>query len=498
MAKHILALDQGTTSSRAIVFDHDGNVVASAQTEFPQILPAPGIVCHDPEAIWSSQLDVARQALAKAALSADDVAAIGVTNQRETTVLWERATGRPIDNAIVWQSRISAPICERLKAEGLEATFRAKTGLVLDPYFSGTKIKHLLDSHDGLRRRAQQGEILFGTIDTWLLWRLTGGRLHITDYSNASRTLLFNIHTLDWDDELLAALDIPRAMLPEVRSSSEIYGTTDEALFGGRIPIAGDAGDQQAACFGQACFEIGAAKNTYGTGCFLLMNTGHKPVESTHRLLTTIGWGIDGTITYCLEGSIFIGGAVVQWLRDGLGILRTSSEIETVAAQVPDSGGVYFVPAFVGLGSPHWDPYARGAILGLTRGTTSGHLARAALESMAYQTRDVLDAMQEDAGLKLTELKVDGGASVSNLLMQFQADILGVTVRRPVVNETTALGAAYLAGLAVGYWGDMADLARHWALDRQYTPTMPPTQREMLYARWCKAVERSLGWETPL
>lgn len=497
MAKHILALDQGTTSSRAIVFDHDGNVVASAQTEFPQILPAPGIVCHDPEAIWSSQLDVARQALAKAALSAGDVAAIGVTNQRETTVLWERATGRPVDNAIVWQSRISAPICERLKAEGLEATFRAKTGLVLDPYFSGTKIKHLLDSHDGLRRRAQQGEILFGTIDTWLLWRLTGGRLHITDYSNASRTLLFNIHTLDWDDELLAALDVPRAMLPEVQSSSQVYGTTDEALFSGRIPIAGNAGDQQAACFGQACFEIGAAKNTYGTGCFLLMNTGHKPVESTHRLLTTIGWGIDGTITYCLEGSIFIGGAVVQWLRDGLGILRTSSEIETVAAQVPDSGGVYFVPAFVGLGSPHWDPYARGAILGLTRGTTSGHLARAALESMAYQTRDVLDAMQEDAGLKLTELKVDGGASVSNLLMQFQADVLGVAVRRPVVNETTALGAAYLAGLAVGYWGDMADLARHWALDRQYTPAMPSAQREMLYARWRNAVERSLGWETP-
>jgi glycerol kinase len=496
VAKYILALDQGTTSSRAIVFDHDGRAVASAQREFPQIMPAPGHVCHDPEALWSSQLEVARQAMARASLSAGDVAAIGVTNQRETTLLWERQTGRPVADAIVWQSRVSAPICERLKADGLEETFRAKTGLVLDPYFSGTKITHLLDAHEGLRRRAELGEILFGTVDTWLLWRLTGGRLHITDYSNASRTLIFNIHTLDWDDELLKALSIPRAMLPEVRSSSEVYGTTDEACFDSPIAIAGDAGDQQAACFGQACFQVGAAKNTYGTGCFLLMNTGSTPVASTHRLLTTIGWGLNGQITYCLEGSIFIGGAVVQWLRDGLGLVRTSAEIEALAAQAPDSGGVYFVPAFVGLGAPHWDAYARGTIVGLTRGTTSAHLARAALESMAYQTRDVLDAMQKDAGLMLTELRADGGASVSDLLMQFQADILGVPVRRPVVTETTALGAAYLAGLAVGYWHDTADLAHHWALDRQYSPAMPIEKREPLYARWRKAVERSLRWET--
>jgi glycerol kinase len=497
VAKCILALDQGTTSSRAIVFDHDGCVVALAQQEFPQILPAPGVVCHDPEVLWSSQLDVGRKSLALASLSARDVAALGVTNQRETTILWERETGRPIADAIVWQSRISAPICERLKAEGLEETFRAKTGLVLDPYFSGTKIAYLLDLHEGLRGRAERGEILFGTVDTWLLWRLSGGRLHTTDYSNASRTLIFNIHTLDWDDELLGLLDIPRAMLPEVRPSSQVYGTTDAAWFGGPIAIAGDAGDQQAACFGQTCFQVGTAKNTYGTGCFMLLNTGPTPVASSHGLLTTIGWGLDGQITYCLEGSIFIGGAVVQWLRDGLGLVRTSAEIETLAARAPDSDGVYFVPALVGLGAPHWDPYARGTILGLTRGTTAAHIARAALESMAYQTRDVLDAMQEDAGLKLTELNVDGGASANDLLMQFQADILGVTVRRPVVAETTALGAAYLAGLAVGYWHDTADLAQHWALDRRYFPTMLPPQREALYARWRKAVERSLRWETP-
>jgi glycerol kinase len=494
-AKYILALDQGTTSSRAIVFDHSGRVVTVAQREFPQLLPAPGLVCHDPEAIWSSQLAVARQALAQAALSAGDVAALGVTNQRETTLLWERETGRPVADAVVWQSRVSVPICERLKAEGLEATFCAKTGLLLDAYFSGTKIKHLLDSHEGLRRRAQRGEILFGTVDTWLLWRLTGGRLHITDYSNASRTLIFNIHTLDWDDELLAVLDIPRAMLPEVRPSSQVYGATEAAWFGDPILIAGDAGDQQAACFGQACFQLGAAKNTYGTGCFLLLNTGLTPIASAHRLLTTIAWGLEGRITYCLEGSIFIGGAVVQWLRDGLGLVRSSAEIEALAARTPDSDGVYFVPAFVGLGAPHWDPYARGTILGLTRGTTASQLARAALESMAYQTRDVLDAMQEDAGLTLTELKVDGGASVSHLLMQFQADILGVPVRRPVVAETTALGAAYLAGLAVGYWHDTADLADHWALDREYSPAMPLSERDRLYVRWQKAVERSLHWE---
>lgn len=495
VAKYILALDQGTTSSRAIVFDRDGRIVSLARREFEQILPAPGLVEHDPEVIWSSQLEAARQALAQASLSAGHIAALGVTNQRETTVLWDRLTGRPVANAVVWQSRVSVPICERLKAEGLEETFRAKTGLLLDAYFSGTKIKHLLDSHEGLRRRAQRGDVLFGTVDTWLLWKLSGGRLHMTDYSNASRTLLFNIHSLDWDDELLALLDIPRAMLPEVRPSSQVYGTTDEAWFGGPIPIAGDAGDQQAACFGQTCFQPGTAKNTYGTGCFLLLNTGATPIPSAHRLLTTVGWGLDAKITYFLEGSIFIGGAVVQWLRDGLGLAGTSAEIEALAAQASDTGGVCFVPAFVGLGAPHWDPYARGTILGLTRGTTAAQLARAAVESMAYQTRDVLDAMQADADLKLEALRVDGGASASDLLMQFQADILGVPVQRPIIAETTALGAAYLAGLAVGFWHDKADLAGHWALDREYRPAMPRSQREALYARWRKAVERSLGWE---
>ena len=498
MHKYILALDQGTTSSRAMIFDHDGRIVAAAQQEFPQILPAPGLVEHDPEVIWSSQLDVARRAMAAASLSARDVAAMGVTNQRETTILWDRQTGRPVANAVVWQSRASAEICSRLKDEGLEATFREKTGLLLDAYFSGTKIKYLLDANEGLRRRAQRGDILFGTVDTWLLWRLTGGRRHITDYSNASRTLIFNIHTLDWDDELLAILGIPRAMLPEVCPSSEIYDVTDDAWLGGPIPIAGCAGDQQAATFGQACLDPGTAKNTYGTGCFLLLNTGSTPIPSEHRLLTTIGWGLGGRVTYCLEGSIFIGGAVVQWLRDGLGLIRSSADVEQLAAQVPDSGGVTFVPALVGLGAPYWDPYARGSVFGITRGTTAAHLARAALESMAFQTRDVLEAMQKDAKLQLTELKVDGGASVNNLLMQFQADVLGVPVCRPVVAETTALGAAYLAGLAVGYWQDTADLVRHWALDRQYYPSLDSRQRDALYARWRKAIERSLGWEEPL
>jgi glycerol kinase len=497
MDKCLLALDQGTTSSRAIVFDRGGRIVAAAQAEFPQILPAPGVVEHDPEAIWSSQLEVAREALAKAGLTPQQIAAVGVTNQRETTILWDRHTGRPVANAVVWQSRISAPICERLKADGLEETFRAKTGLLLDAYFSGTKIKHLLDTHGGLRRRAAAGDVLFGTVDAWLLWRLTGGKRHVTDYSNASRTLLFNIHTLDWDDELLAILDIPRAMLPEVRPSSEVYGEVDEQWLGGRIPIGSVVGDQQAAAFGQTCFEPGSAKNTYGTGCFVLLNTGGKPVPSQHRLLTTIGWGLGGRITYCLEGSIFIGGAVVQWLRDGLGLIGSSAEVESLAAHAEDSGGVYFVPAFVGLGAPYWDPYARGTIIGVTRGTTAAHLARAALEAMAYQTCDVLAAMQKDAGVRLTGLSVDGGASVNNLLMQFQADLLGVPIRRPVVAETTALGAAYLAGLSVGYWKDTADLARNWALDREYRPTLAAARREALLARWREAVARSLNWERP-
>jgi len=495
MNPHILALDQGTTSSRAIVFRRDGGIVAQAQEEFEQILPAPGLVEHDPEAIWGTQLGVARRAMAAAKLAAADIAALGVTNQRETTILWHRRTGRPVANAVVWQSRVSAGICDRLKADGCEPVFRAKTGLLLDPYFSGTKIKHLLDAHEGLRAEARRGDVLFGTVDSWLIWRLSGGRLHMTDYSNASRTLIFNIHTLDWDDELLGILDIPRAMLPQVRPSSEVYGHTAEEWFGGPIPIAGDAGDQQAATFGQACFAPGSAKNTYGTGCFLLMNVGPRPVPSQNHLLTTIGWHLGGQVTYCLEGSVFVAGAVVQWLRDGLGIIRTSADVERLAAGVPDSGGVYFVPALVGLGAPHWDPYARGAILGLTRGSTAAHLARAALESMAFQTRDVLDAMQKDAGIQLAELKVDGGASVNHLLMQFQADVLGVRVQRPKVAETTALGAAYLAGLAVGYWREPAEIVSHWALDREYQPTMSAAERDARYARWQEAVERAKGWE---
>ncbi len=494
MSKYILALDQGTTSSRAIIFGHDGRIVAVAQQEFEQLLPAPGHVEHDPEAIWSSQLSVAQQALKKARTAATNLAAVGVTNQRETTILWDRRTGKPVANAIVWQSRISSPLCERLKADGLADTFRRKTGLVIDAYFSATKIAYLLDTVEGLRARAEAGEILFGTVDSFLIWRLTGGRRHVTDYSNASRTMLFNIHSLEWDDELLRLLKIPRGMLPEVRLSSEVYGETSAELFGAPVPIASAVGDQQAATFGQACFAEGDAKNTYGTGCFLLMNTGEKPIESHHNLLTTIGWGLDGKVTYCLEGSVFIAGAAVQWLRDGLGLIRISAEVEELAASVPDSGGVVMVPAFVGMGAPYWDAYARGAILGITRGTNAGHLARAAVESMAFQTRDLLQAMHDDAGISLSQLKVDGGASVNNALMQFQADLLGVTVKRPAVSETTALGSAYLAGLAVGYWQDTGDVSRNWALDRQFTPRMPAAERDLLYARWRKAVSRALDW----
>lgn len=492
--KQILALDQGTTSSRAIVFDHGGRAVGSAQQEFPQLLPKPGEVEHDPEAIWTSQLAVAKAALASAHLPASDIAAIGVTNQRETTILWDRATGRPVANAIVWQSRVSAPICDRLKADGLAETIRQKTGLVVDAYFSGTKIKHLLDTVTGLRSRAEKGEILFGTVDTFLIWRLTGGKQHVTDVSNASRTLLFNIHTLEWDDELLKILGVPRAMLPQVRSSSEVYGETLPEHLGAAVPIAGDAGDQQAATFGQACFQPGAAKNTYGTGCFMLLNTGEKVIESKNNLLTTVGWKVGGRVTYCLEGSVFVAGAVVQWLRDGLGWIEKSSDVEALAATVPNSDGVYLVPAFVGLGAPYWDPYARGTIIGLTRGTTKAHIARAAVDSMAYQTRDLLEAMRQDSGLQLAELKVDGGASVNNALMQFQADVLGAKVRRPVVSETTALGAAYLAGLAVGYWKDTADVAGNWALDHEFTPGVDAKVRNQQYAGWQKAVKRSLDW----
>src|SRR5437868_2507847 len=491
---YILALDQGTTSSRSILFGRDGKAIATAQQEFPQILPSPGHVEHDPEAIWQTQLDTARRVLAEAKLNASDVAAIGITNQRETTVLWERATGKPVANAIVWQSRISAPICERLKAAGHEPLFREKTGLLLDPYFSGTKIAHLLENIAGLRARAERGEILFGTVDSFLIWRLTGGKRHVTDVSNASRTLLLNIHSLAWDDELLKLLGVPRAMLPEVRPSSEVYGETDESILGGKIPIAGDAGDQQAATFGQACFEPGSAKNTYGTGCFMLLNIGEKPRASQHKLLTTVGWQIGGKTTYCLEGAVFIAGAVVQWLRDGLGVIKSSVDVERLAASVPNAEGVVVVPAFVGLGAPHWDPYARGAIFGLTRGTTAAHIARAAVESMAFQSKDLLEAMRADAGLPLAMLKVDGGASINNPLMQFQADILNATVRRPTVAETTALGAAYLAGLAVGYWKDLADIAQNWVLDMEFTPRMSATDRNARYAQWQEAVRRTLGW----
>jgi len=495
MAKYILALDQGTTSSRAIVFDRRGQIVASAQQEFEQILPRPGHVEHDPEAIWSSQLQVARDALAKASLSASDMAALGVTNQRETTILWERESGRPVANAIVWQSRVSAPICRRLNEQGLAETYREKTGLVVDAYFSGTKIKHLLDTIDGLRAKCERGEVLFGTVDSFLIWRLTEGRRHVIDVSNASRTLIFDIHKLQWDEELLQILEIPRAMLPEIVPSSGVLGQAAESHLGAAIPIAGVAGDQQAATFGQGCFERGAAKNTYGTGCFLLMNTGSQAVKSKNRLLTTVGWQIGDEVTYCLEGSVFVAGAVVQWLRDGLGIIQASADVEKLAAEVEDAGGIYFVPAFVGLGAPHWDPDARGAIFGISRGTKAAHLARAAVESMAFQSRDLIEAMEKDCGAALSELKVDGGASVNNALMQFQADLLDAPVRRPQVAETTALGAAYLAGLAVGYWNDQQDIAANWSLDREFTPSIAAEERRRRIALWQEAVRRSLGWE---
>lgn len=490
----VLALDQGTTSSRAIVFNRGGTVVSSAQQEFPQLFPAQGHVEHDPEAIWTSQVATAREALARAGVSAADIAAIGLTNQRETTVLWERDSGRPIGNAIVWQSRVTAPICDRLKAAGHEPLFRRKTGLVIDAYFSGTKIKHILDSVDGLRERAARGEVLFGTIDSFLIWRLTGGRRHVTDVSNASRTLLFNINTLAWDDELLEILDVPRAMLPEVRSSSEVYGETDASIFGAPIKIAGIAGDQQAALFGQACFEPGTAKNTYGTGCFMLLNTGESPVRSEKGLLTTVAWQVNGRTSYALEGAVFVAGAAVQWIRDGLKAIDSSAAVEALMNQVPDTDGVYLVPAFVGLGAPYWDPRARGTIVGLTRNSSIAHVARAAVDAMAYQTRDVLEVMQEEAGLSLSTLKVDGGAAANAMLLQFQADLLGVPVRRPVVAETTALGAAYLAGLAVGYWDGLDDVRRNWALDREFAPQRTQAEMQPLYDGWKKAVRRALAW----
>ncbi len=490
----ILALDQGTTSSRAILFDGDGRIIGVAQREFTQLYPQPGWVEHNPEEIWNSQLAVAQEAIAKAGLHARDIKAIGITNQRETTVVWERATGKPIHNAIVWQDRRTAPACDALKAQGLEAAITAKTGLLLDAYFSGTKIAWILDHLPGARARAEAGELAFGTIDSWLVWKLTGGAVHATDITNASRTLLFNINTGAWDDKLLAWLDVPAAMLPEVYASSGVIAETATGLFGARIPIAGIAGDQQAALFGQRCTTPGMAKNTYGTGCFMLMNTGTEVVHSRSRLLSTAACSTDNKKQYALEGSGFIGGAVVQWLRDGLGIIHNSAEVEALAGSVADNGGVYLVPAFTGLGSPHWDPHARGAIMGLTRGSSAGHIARAALESIAYQTADVLNAMVKDSGIHLRELRVDGGAARNDALMQFQADVLGLRVVRPQIQETTALGAAYLAGLGTGYWKTSEQLDAQWQVERTFEPRMSREQAAKWMAGWHKAVERSKGW----
>ena len=499
MDTYVLALDQGTTSSRAILFDRQARVRAVAQREFRQIYPQPGWVEHDPLEIWESQLAVAREAIASAGVTAAQIAAIGIANQRETTVVWDRRTGAPVHNAIVWQCRRSAAICDALKAGGWESAVRQRTGLVIDAYFSGTKIQWLLEHVPGLRARADAGEVCFGTVDTWLGWKLSGGRTWVTDYSNASRTMLFNIHQLAWDANLCGALGVPVRMLPEVRPSSFRYGHTTSDLFGAEIPIAGIAGDQQASLFGQACFAPGMAKNTYGTGCFLLIHTGDRPVASQAGLLTTIAASpVEGRAEYALEGSIFIAGAAIQWLRDGLRVIADSAESEALAASVPDTDGVYFVPAFVGLGAPHWDMYARGTILGLTRGTTRAHLVRAALEAIAYQSREVLGAALADAGLTLAELRVDGGATANNLLMQFQADILATPVVRPVVRETTALGAAYLAGLAVGYWASREEIAQNWTADRRFLPQMEPTRREELFAGWRRAVARAAGWAQPM
>jgi glycerol kinase len=491
----ILALDQGTTSSRAIVVNHAGGIVSVAQQEFRQIFPQAGWVEHDADEIWATQMAVAHQALERAGLQADAVAAIGITNQRETTVVWDRATGAPIHHAIVWQDRRTAGFCDSLKASGLGPAIQRKTGLVIDAYFSGSKLRWILDHVPDARRRAERGELAFGTIDTWLAWKLSGGALHVTDPSNASRTMLYDIVTGDWDDELLEWLGVPRAMLPDVRGSSEVLGQTAAGLFDARIPIAGIAGDQQAALFGQQCFERGLAKNTYGTGCFMLMNVGRQAVASKHQLLTTVGWRIGGQTDYALEGSVFVGGAVVQWLRDGLGIIASAGEVEALAASVPDSGGVYLVPAFAGLGAPHWDQYARGLVVGITRGTTKAHLARAALEGIAFQVADVLDVMKADSGIALDELRVDGGASANGLLMQFQAEVLGVPVVRPKVIETTALGAAFLAGLAVGYWSSTADLEQAWQIDRRFEPLMSTDQMASRRARWTKALQRAKDWE---
>lgn len=494
MAKYVMALDQGTTSSRCILFNERGEIVSVAQKEFKQIYPKGGWVEHDPMEIWSSQFSVAIEAMAKIGVDATDIAGIGITNQRETTVVWDKRTGIPVYNAIVWQCRRTAGYCDELKSQGYDKTIREKTGLILDAYFSGTKIKWILDNVEGAREKAEQGHLLFGTIDTWLIWNLTKGKVHVTDYSNASRTLLYNIHELKWDEELLELFNIPKAMLPEVKPSSYVYGNTDRVLFGNEIPIGGVAGDQQAALFGQVCHEPGTAKNTYGTGCFMLMNTGEKAVDSKNGLLTTIAWGIDGKVEYALEGSVFIAGAAIQWLRDEMRMIKSAADTEEYAMAVEDTNGVYLVPAFVGLGAPYWDPYARGTIVGLTRGAKKEHFIRATLESLAYQTNDILKAMQEDSGITLKALRVDGGACANNFLMQFQSDILGVQVDRPEVIETTALGAAYLAGLAVGYWKGKEDVSNKWALSKSFKSQMEEEKRTELLDGWHEAVNRSMGW----
>jgi glycerol kinase len=496
MEKYILALDQGTTSSRAILFNKQGGIVHVAQREFPQYFPKSGWVEQNPNEIWGSILAVIASCLSESGIKPKQVAGIGITNQRETTVVWDKETGYPIYNAIVWQSRQTAELCEELKSAGLNEVFRKKTGLLIDPYFSGTKVKWILDHVEGARERAVKGELLFGTIDTWLIWKLSGGNLHVTDYSNASRTLMYNIHELCWDDELLELLSIPHAMLPEVHSSSEVYGNTDpHHFFGEEVPIAGAAGDQQAALFGQTCFEQGMVKTTYGTGCFMLMNTGNKPVSSEHGLITSIAWGINGSVEYVLEGSVFVSGSAIQWLRDGLRMFRDAKDSEAYALRVDSTEGVYVVPAFVGLGSPYWDSDVRGAVFGLTRGTTKEHFIRATLESMAYQTKDILTAMEKDSGFKVSTMRVDGGAVSNSFLMKFQSDILDIPVERPVIRETTSLGAAYLAGLAVGYWNDRAEICQTWSLDQRFEPSMTTDTRAKLYVGWTKAVQAAMAFK---
>lgn len=495
MGKYIMSLDQGTTSSRCIIFNKKGQIISKAQKEFKQYYPVPGWVEHDPYEIWATQFSVATEALLMANIKTTDIVAIGITNQRETTVVWDKRTGVPVYNAIVWQCRRTAPMCDKLRNKGFDKKILEKTGLILDAYFSATKIKWILDNVEGAREEAERGNLIFGNVDTWLIWNLTKGAVHVTDYSNASRTMLYNIHELKWDEEILNEFQIPASMMPEVKPSSCIYGETDITLFGHSIPIAGDAGDQQAALFGQTCYEEGTAKNTYGTGCFLLMNTGEKAVKSKNGLLTTIAWGVDGKVDYALEGSVFIAGAAIQWLRDEMRMIKDASETEKYARSVEDTNGVYFVPAFVGLGAPYWDPYARGIMVGLTRGTKKEHFIRAVLESLAYQTNDVLSAMEEDSGIKLKKLKVDGGACANDFLMQFQADMLGTSVERPQVVETTALGAAYLAGLAVGYWKDIKDICENWEGSHTFSPTMEKEKREKFLDDWHKAVKRSMNWE---